>query len=87
LCALLATGALALGVVLVVAGAELFFDELLASTAHLRVAPFVVTAAISGFELENLLAGIVADVKDFPDGRRERSFGGTTFLALGVAGG
>jgi cation:H+ antiporter len=83
---LLAIGALALGVLLVVAGAELFFDGLLASAAYLRLSPFVLTAVISGFELENLAAGIVAALKGFPDAAAGTFLGGTTFLALGVAG-
>ncbi len=84
--ALLAIGALALGIVLVVAGAELFFDGVLASAAYLRVSPFVLTAVVSGFELENLVAGIVAGVRGFPDAAAGTFLGGTTFLALGVAG-
>jgi cation:H+ antiporter len=86
LSALLAIGALALGLVLVVAGANLFFDGLLASAAYLRLSPFVLTAVISGFELENLVAGIVADLGGFPDAAAGTFLGGTTFLALGVAG-
>jgi hypothetical protein len=48
---------LAVGIVVVVAGAEIFFDGLLGVSARLKTAPFVVTAPISGFELENLAAG------------------------------
>lgn len=55
---------LAAGIVVVVAGAELFFDGLLSLSVRLKTAPFVVTALISGFELENLAAGIAANSKD-----------------------
>jgi Ca2+/Na+ antiporter len=82
-------GALALlgaGLVLVVAGAELFFDGVLAAAQRLHVSPFVVTAVLSGFELENLAAGIAADLKGLPGAAAGTFLGGTTFLALGVAG-
>src|SRR5215211_4870786 len=48
------------GIALVVLGAELFFDGVLALDALLGVSAFVLTAVISGFELENLAAGIAA---------------------------
>lgn len=71
---------------LVVAGAELFFDSVLAPAQRLRVSPFVVTVVLSGFELENLAAGIAANLKDLPGAAPGTFLGGTTFLALGVAG-
>ncbi len=74
------------GLALVVGGAELFFDGLLDSAARLRVSPYVLTVVVSGFELENLAAGIAADVKGFPNAAAGTFLGGTTFLALGVAG-
>lgn len=77
---------LAAGIVVVVAGAELFFDGLLAVSSRLKTAPFVVTALISGFELENLAAGIAANAKDLPGAAAGTFLGGTTFLALGVTG-
>jgi hypothetical protein len=40
--------------VFVIAGAELFFDGLLATAARAGVSAFVLTVVISGFELENL---------------------------------
>lgn len=81
--ALLLLGA---GLILVVAGAELFFKALLAASARLRTAPFVVTALVSGFEVENLAAGIAANAKGLPGAAAGTFLGGTTFLALGVAG-
>lgn len=77
---------LAAGLVLVVAGAELFFTGLLASAGRLRVSPFALTALVSGLELENLAAGIAADLRGFPDAAAGTFLGGTTFLALAVTG-
>jgi cation:H+ antiporter len=74
------------GLVLVVAGAELFFEGVLQAALRLRVAPFVLTAVMSGFELENLAAGIAANARGLEDAAAGTFLGGTTFLALGVAG-
>jgi cation:H+ antiporter len=74
------------GVVLVVAGAELFFEGLLAAAARFGVSAFALTALISGFELENIAAGIAANVKGFENAAAGTFLGGTTFLALAVAG-
>jgi cation:H+ antiporter len=75
------------GIVLVIAGAELLLDGLLGVAARFHVSPFVLTVLISGFELENLAAGIAANAKGLPDAAAGTFLGGTTFLALGVAGG
>src|ERR687891_250448 len=74
------------GIVAVVVGAEFFFDGLLGISARLKTAPFVVTALISGFELENLAAGIAANAKGLPGAAAGTFLGGTTFLALAVTG-
>lgn len=74
------------GLVVVVAGAELLFEAVLGAAGRLRVAPFVITAVLSGFELENLTAGIAANAKGLPGAAAGTFLGGTTFLALGVAG-
>jgi cation:H+ antiporter len=74
------------GVVLVVAGAELFFEGLLAAAARLGVSAFALTALVSGFELENVAAGIAANVKGLENAAAGTFLGGTTFLALAVAG-
>lgn len=71
---------------LVVAGAELFFDGLLGAASRLGVSAFTLTVVVSGFELENLAAGIAADLKGLPDAAAGTFLGGTTFLALAVAG-
>ena len=74
------------GVVLVVVGAELFFEGLLAAAAHLGVSAFALTALVSGFELENIAAGIAANVKGLENAAAGTFLGGTTFIALAVAG-
>lgn len=74
------------GTIVVVAGAEVFFDAVLAAARRLRVAPFVITAVLSGLELENLAAGIAANARGLPGAAAGTFLGGTTFLALAVAG-
>jgi cation:H+ antiporter len=74
------------GVVLVVVGAELFLEGLLAAAARLGVSAFALTALVSGFELENIAAGIAANVKGLENAAAGTFLGGTTFLALAVAG-
>jgi cation:H+ antiporter len=77
---------LVVGVGLVIAGAEALLDGLLASAARFGVPAFAITVAISGFELENLAAGIAANAAGLPGAAAGTFLGGTTFLALGVAG-
>jgi len=84
---LVAIALLVAGVVVVVAGAELFFDGLVDTATRMRVSPIVLTVVISGLELENLAAGIAANAKGLPGAAAGTFLGGTTFLALGVAGG
>src|SRR3954452_23417726 len=74
------------GIVLVVAGAELFFDGVLSLAGRLGISAFVLTAVVSGFELENLAAGIAANARGLSGAAAGTFLGGTTFLALGVAG-
>lgn len=71
---------------LVVGGAELFFEAVVASAARLRMPAFAVTVLVSGFELENLAAGIAANLEGLPGAAAGTFLGGTTFLALAVAG-
>jgi cation:H+ antiporter len=82
----LAIALFAAGIALIVGGAELFFEALLAGAARLRISAFALAAVISGFELENLVAGIAANAKGLPGAAAGTFLGGTTFLALGVAG-
>jgi cation:H+ antiporter len=77
---------LAAGVLLIVAGAELFFEGILSAAARLGVSAFALTVVLSGFEVENLAAGIAADLNGLPNAAAGTFLGGTTFLALGVAG-
>jgi cation:H+ antiporter len=74
------------GLVLVIVGAELLLDGLLGSAARLGVPAFTITVLLSGFELENLAAGIAANAKGLPGAAAGTFLGGTTFLAIGVAG-
>jgi cation:H+ antiporter len=83
---LAALALLVAGVALVVAGADVFFRGLLALAARLGLPAFVVTVVLSGFELENLAAGIAANTKGLPGAAAGTFLGGTTFLAAGVAG-
>jgi len=77
---------LAAGLVLIVGGAEVFFAGLMSAAANWRIAPFVLVVVVSGFELENLAAGIAANVNGFGNTAAGTFLGGTTFLALAVAG-
>lgn len=74
------------GVVLVALAADAFVDGLLGVGRRLGVAPFVLTVALSGFETENLAAGIATNAKGLPGAAAGTFLGGVTFLALGVAG-
>jgi cation:H+ antiporter len=74
------------GIALIVAGAELFFEGILSAAGRLGVSAFALTVAVSGFEVENLAAGIAVNLQGLPDAAAGTFLGGTTFLALAVAG-
>jgi cation:H+ antiporter len=74
------------GVVLVVAGAELFFDGVLSTAGRFGISAFALTAVVSGFEVENLAAGIATNLQGLPAAAAGTFLGGTTFVALAVAG-
>jgi len=78
--------ALVVGVVLVVGAADVFVDGLLGVGRRLGVAPFVLSVVLSGFETENLAAGIATNAKGLPGAAAGTFLGGITFLALGIAG-
>src|SRR3954454_813959 len=82
----LALIALVAGIGLVVGAADVLVDGLVGVGRRLGVAPFVLTVALSGFELENLAAGIAANAKGLAGAAAGTVFGGITFLALAVAG-
>jgi cation:H+ antiporter len=74
------------GVVLVVAGADAFFRGLITAAGRLGLPAFAVTVVLSGFELENLAAGLAANAKGLPGAAAGTFLGGTAFVAAGVAG-
>ncbi len=74
------------GLAVVVAGAELLLVGLLGVASRLGASAFAVTAVISGFELENIAAGIAANANGLAGAAAGTFLGGTTFLALGVTG-
>src|SRR6185437_17165103 len=74
------------GVALVIWAADLLVDGLLGVGRALRIAPFVLTVVLSGFETENLVAGIAANAKGLPGAAAGTFLGGMTFLAFAVAG-
>jgi cation:H+ antiporter len=78
--------ALAGGIAVVIWAADVFVDGLLGVGRVLGIAPFVLTVALSGFETENLAAGIATNAKGLPGAAAGTFLGGVTFLALGVAG-
>lgn len=67
-------------------GADALVDGLLGVGRTLGIAPFVLSVALSGFETENLAAGIAVNAKGLPGAAAGTFLGGVTFLALGVAG-
>lgn len=71
---------------MVVFAADVFVDGLLGVALALGIAPFVLSVALSGFETENLAAGIAANAKGLPGAAAGTFLGGMTFLAFGVAG-
>ena len=74
------------GLVVVVLAADLFVDGLLAVALALGIAPFVLSVALSGFETENLAAGIAANAEGLSVAAAGTFLGGVTLLSFGVAG-
>jgi cation:H+ antiporter len=77
---------LVVGLVVVVFAADVFVDGLLGIARTLGISAFVLSVALSGFETENLAAGIAANAKGLPGAAAGTFLGGITFLAFGVAG-
>jgi cation:H+ antiporter len=74
------------GIAVVVWAADVLVEGLLGVGRVMGIAPFVLTVALSGFETENLAAGIAANARGLPGAAAGTFLGGVTFLALGVAG-
>ena len=77
---------LVVGLALVVGGAQVFFDGLVETAGRFRISPFLLTLLVSGFELENLAAGLAANLKGLGQAAAGTFLGGTTFVALAVPG-
>src|SRR5918994_5759033 len=77
---------LAAGIVLIILGAETFFAGLRGAARRLGVSTFFLTLLISGLELENIAAGLAANLARFPGAAAGTFLGGTTFITLGVGG-
>ena len=84
--AIVGLAALAGGIALVIWAADMLVDGLLGVGRALGIAPFVLTVALSGFETENLVAGIAVNAKGLPGAAAGTFLGGITFLAFGAAG-
>lgn len=83
---LVAIALLAGRITLVILGAEAFFDGLLATARRVGVSSFFLTVLVSGLEVENIAAGLAANLSGFPGAAAGTFLGGTTFIALGIAG-
>ena len=83
---LVAVALLTGGIALVIFGAEAFIDGLLGTAKRVRVSDFFLTVLVSGLEVENIAAGLAANLAGFPGDAAGTILGGTTFIALGVAG-
>jgi cation:H+ antiporter len=70
----------------VIFAADVFVDGLLGLARTLGISAFVLSVALSGFETENLAAGIAANAKGLPGAAAGTFLGGVTFLSFGVAG-
>src|SRR5215217_3037835 len=77
---------LAIGLGLIILGAETFFAGLLGAARRVGVSTFFLTLLISGLEVENIAAGLAANFAGFPGAAVGTFLGGTTFITLGVAG-
>ena len=76
----------AAGIALVIAGAEAFIDGLLATAHRYRISAFFLTVFISGLEFENIVAGLAANLAGLPGAAAGTFLGGTSFIALAIAG-
>jgi cation:H+ antiporter len=82
----LALLALAAALALIVAGAAALLSGISSSARRFGVSAFALTVLMSGMELENIAAGVAANLAGFPGAALGTSLGGAVFLALGVTG-
>lgn len=83
----LALAGFAVGIVVLLAATERLVDALVGVGAALRVAPFVVTAVLSGMEVENVGVGLAAGARGAADVALGTAYGGAVVLlcwALGL---
>ncbi|MGI9254652.1 MAG: sodium:calcium antiporter [Thermomicrobiales bacterium] len=71
---------------LIVAGAESLLSGVTSLSRQTRLSAFALTVLLSGMELENIAAGVAANLAGFPGAALGTSLGGVVFLALGVTG-
>ena len=84
---LLAIGAFALGVAIVIVATNSLLGGLVGIARAARVAPFVASAVLSGMEAENVAVGLAAGQRGVSEVALGTAFGGAIFLlciALGV---
>lgn len=83
----LALGAFAAGVVIVVLATERLLEGLVGIAKAMKVAPFVASAVLSGMEAENVAVGLAAGAHGASDVALGTAIGGTIFIlcfALGL---
>jgi len=76
------------GAVLTIWGTERMLKGLVSLASGLRVSAFVITAVLSGFEVENIAVGLVAGSRGLASVALGSVFGGASFLvcvAVGIA--
>src|SRR5918998_6697249 len=83
---LLSVVLLGAGIAAIILGAEAFFAGLLGAARRIGVSTFFLTLFISGLEVENIAAGLAANLAGYPGAAAGTFLGGTTFITLGVAG-
>jgi cation:H+ antiporter len=83
---LISVALLAAGITAIILGAEAFFTGLLGAARRIGVSTFFLTLLISGLEVENIAAGLAANLAGYPGAAAGTFLGGTTFIILVVAG-
>ncbi|HYO30521.1 MAG TPA: hypothetical protein VER37_08095 [Thermomicrobiales bacterium] len=78
--------ALLAALALVVFGADLLLDGLLAVARRWRRSAFALVVLLAGMEPENLATGIAANLDGLPGAALGTCLGGSVFIALGVSG-